>query len=213
MKREFAEADPDVLLDREIKQERLRRDRELYPLDLQYKQSRLDSLFKKGGGGGRGGNATGGQAVISNTPKPGLTAEEQRIYDSFKTKAAQDKYYSGKVTPDKLKEHYNELRNRNMALGIELKELQKQFKEETNDDAKAIIANRYRAGEQNLIQNDMEMQAFEKDYGIKRPTAVDIKSNIPTPSTKKTLKERAAELKAQGKTREEAESILTQEGY
>ena len=33
------------------------------------------------------------------------------------------------------------------------------------------------------------------------------------PSTKKSLKERAAELAAQGKSRKETEAILTQEGY
>jgi len=67
MKREFSEADPDVLLDREIKQEKLRQDRELYPLDLKYKQSRLDGLFKKGGGGGRRGSS-GGEMPTEQMP-------------------------------------------------------------------------------------------------------------------------------------------------
>lgn len=212
IKREFDESDPDTQLSRKLKEQAYQQNEELFPLRLQRERAGLDRLLAKGTGGG-GGRASDGGAVMSNIPKPGLSAEQQKIYDSLKTKAAQDKYYSSIVTPDKAKEVYNELRNRSLALENDLKELAKELKNATSDDVKATIANRYRASEQNLVQNDMEMQAFEQDYGIKRPTAVDIKSNIPTPSTKKTLKERAAELKAQGKTREEAESILTQEGY
>lgn len=212
MKREFDESDPDVLLGRKLKEQSYQQNEELFPLRLQRERTGLDRLLAKGTGGGRS-RASGGREVISNIPKPGLSAEQQKIYDSLKTKAAQDKYYSSIVTPDKAKEVYNELRNRSMALGNDLKELSKEFKNATSDDVKATIANRYRASEQNLIQNDMEMQAFEQDYGIKRPTATDVKSKIPTPSTKKSLKDRAAELKAQNKTREETEAILTQEGY
>lgn len=61
MKREFAEADPDVLLDRQLKKSKEARESEMFPLQKKYEQAKIDKLFKKtsGSGSGAGGSTTG----------------------------------------------------------------------------------------------------------------------------------------------------------
>jgi len=61
MKREFSEADPDVLLDRQLKKSKEARESEMFPLQKKYEQAKIDKLFKKtsGSGSGAGGSTTG----------------------------------------------------------------------------------------------------------------------------------------------------------
>ncbi|HQJ84103.1 MAG TPA: hypothetical protein PLE07_02710 [Candidatus Paceibacterota bacterium] len=102
MKREFDESNPDTLLDREIKQAKEAREKEMFPLKKKYKQTVLDRLLMKEQGGG--GRASGGASGVENISEPELakllTPEQLATRKAFKTKAAQDRYTASILMPN-----------------------------------------------------------------------------------------------------------------
>ena len=212
IKREFDESDPDVLLGRKLKEQSYQQNEELFPLRLQREQTNLDRLLMKGQGGG--GRASGGNVTSSDMNKmtdaeikaiTGWDDNEIKYYRSADGKL-QNQLMKPFLRPEKAVDPLDQKRKQ---IKLETDELKLNFLKETNPIKKAQIA-------QDIVSKEVSMESLEKDYGIKPKTSEELidkyapsKPSVP----KKSLKDRAAELAAQGKSRKETEAILTQEGY
>jgi hypothetical protein len=207
MKREFDESDPDVLLGRKLKEQSYQQNEELFPLRLQRERTGLDRLLAKGMGGGR----SSGGAVTSSDMNKMTDAEiksitnwddnEIKYYRSADSKL-QNQLMKPFLKPDKAVDPLDQKRKQ---IKIETDELKLNFLKEMDPVRKAKLA-------QDIVSKEMFMNSLEQDYSIKPKTPEELTEKY-APSTKKSLKERAAELAAQGKSRKETEAILTQEGY
>lgn len=208
MKREFDESDPDTQLRRELLQTELAQKKAMGPLEQQYKQAALDRLLMKGQGGG--GRASGGNVTSSDMNKmtdaeikaiTGWDDNEIKYYRSADGKL-QNQLMKPFLRPDKAVDPLDQKRKQ---IKIETDELKLNFLKEMDPVRKAKLA-------QDIVSKEMFMNSLEKDYSVKPKTPEELTEKY-APSTKKSLKDRATELAAEGKSRKEAEAILTQEGY
>ena len=233
MKREFDESDPDTQLRRELLQTELAQKKAMGPLEQQYKQAALDRLLMKGQGGG--GRSSGGGESTSAEPNFANLSDEE-VSQMTKWDASRMKVWKAANSKQKLlrlKPYMNEETTAKLYSGggkwiekdgqMVYEKGQKDLSLRDIDTALKIINKKIGNIE---YENDVitpELQAELNQLKNNRKKLEDAMLNTvvekaaPTqggqPSTKKSLKDRAAELKAQNKTREEAEAILTQEGY
>lgn len=237
MKREFDESDPDVLLGRKLKEQSYQQNEELFPLRLQRERTGLDRLLAKGTGGG-GGRASGG--AVSAEPNFANLSDEE-VAQMTKWNPSQMKIFKAASPKEKLrmlKPHMNEAAAAKLYSGGGYWDLSgekpvyvKGEKEQSTRDLElARKINRQKLGDYELMEaNEMtpeqvieyeqlkaDQQTIDKaiyDKAMQSVKGTQTTQTTPSPSTKKSLKERAAELAAQGKSRKETEAILMQEGY
>ena len=232
LKREFDESVPDVLLGRKLKEQAYQQNEELFPLKKQREQTGLDRLLSKGSGGGR--SSGGGESTSAEPNFANLSDEE--VSQMTKWDASRMKVWKAANSKQKLlmlKPYMNEETTAKLYSGggkwiekdgqMVYEKGQKDLSSRDIDTALKIINKKIGNIE---YENDVitpELQAELNQLKSNRKKLEDAMLNTvvekaaPTqggqPSTKKSLKERATELAAEGKSRKEVEAILTQEGY
>lgn len=233
MKREFDEADPDVLLGRQAKQAEL----DMLPLkkeammaDLLFKTKRADQYGQGRSGSGVGGSVEPNFANLTDEEVAAMTK-----WDAVKMKVW--KAASSKEKLRMLKPHMNEEATAKLYSGGGYWDLSggkpiyvKGEKEQSTKDLElARKINRQRKSEYDLMEPEEFTPEQAADYERLKDDAKVIEEAIynkamqsvkgggtksgTAPQTKKSIKDRAAELQAQGKSRKETEAILEQEGY
>jgi len=158
MKREFSEADPDVLLDRQLKKSKEARESEMFPLDKQYKQGQINKLFKKTSGDGSSGS---GVAATAANALSLLNPEDLKFYRSLQTKGARDRFLTERLNPDNIKKKRQEV-------GLQIDNLRKslldlELKKRETSDPKLLqkLDNDLAAQNQMLVKREKDMALLD----------------------------------------------------